>query len=235
LQSRFRATALAEDLTLAREQVVLAREEERRRLRRDLHDGLGPRLAGIGLKAHAARTSLLTEPSRTDRLLSDLRRESTDAADDVRRLVAGLRPPALDVLGLVGAIEEQGRSLSRHPDGSAVVVRVDAADLPELSAATEAAVYRIAVEALTNVSRHSDATSATVALAVEDGRLSLRVTDDGSPTAVWHAGTGLSSMRERVDELGGSCTIGPGNSGGMVSVSFPLRVAARPGLEAGQP
>lgn len=228
-----RATMLAEDLSAAREQVVLAREEERRRLRRDLHDGLGPRLAGLGLKAHAARQSIGSDPTSTERLLHELQRETSQAVDDVRRVVAGLRPPALDVLGLAGAIEEQSRALSRHPDGSAVSVRVEAHDIPPLNAATEAAAYRIAVEALANVSRHSDATAAVVDLAVEDDRLLLQVTDDGSSTEPWSAGTGLSSMRERVAELGGTCQTGPLDGGGLVDVSFPLHPIAATDRDAG--
>ena len=234
LSVALRATMLAEDLSRAREQVVLAREEERRRLRRDLHDGLGPRLAGIGLKAHAAQQSVGTDPTRTELLLGELQRDTSEAVDDVRRVVAGLRPPALDVLGLVGAIEEQGRALSRHPDGSEVSVHVEAHDLPALNAATEAAAYRIAVEALANVSRHSDASTAIIELAVEDGRLLLRIADDGTPAEAWRAGTGLSSMRERVAELGGTCRSGPLRGGGLVDVSFPIHVVAASELERGR-
>jgi signal transduction histidine kinase len=220
-----RATALTEDLHQAREAVVVAREEERRRLRRDLHDGLGPALTGVGLKAHAARRVGLTDPSRSVTLLTDLGAEVTAAINDVRRLVNGLRPPALDGLGgLVAALRDQAAILCHHPDGTSLTVSVDAEALPPvLPAATEAAVYRIATEALTNVSRHSTASTARVSLVADARALTLLIADNGTDASDWRAGVGLTSMHERASELGGACEAGPSPHGGRVSVSIPLR------------
>ena len=94
---------LTADLQRSRERLVLAREEERRRLRRDLHDGLGPRLAALTLRLETARDVLADDP-RADALLSDLAGRMQEAVADIRRLVYALRPPALDELGLVGAL-----------------------------------------------------------------------------------------------------------------------------------
>lgn len=218
------ASSLAEQLGGAREALVTAREEERRRLRRDLHDGLGPALTGVVLKADAARRLALTEPERAAALMAELRAQTTAAIDDVRRLVNELRPPALDGLGLVGALREQATTLSRRSDGSALHVSVEAAEpLTDLPAAVEVAAYRIATEALTNVTRHSTSSSAIVSLTMDRYALTVRVDDNGgSNGAAWQAGVGLTSMRERAAELGGSCRAGPELAGGRVTVTLPL-------------
>lgn len=220
-----RATALTEDLHKAREAVVVAREEERRRLRRDLHDGLGPALTGVGLKAHAARRLSLSDPSQSVTLLTELGAEVAAAINDIRRLVNGLRPPALDELGgLVAALRDQAEILSHHPDGTSLKVYVDAEALPAvLPAATEVAVYRIATEALTNISRHSTASAARVSLIADGSALTVLISDNGTDFSDWRAGVGLTSMRERARELGGACQAGPSSHGGRVSVSIPLR------------
>ncbi len=210
-----RAAALASDLQRSREQLIVAREEERRRIRRDLHDGLGPSLAALGLSAGAARNVLRTDPTRAEQLLDELQRDSQSAVGEIRRLVYALRPPALDELGLVGAVREHAVRLG---------IDVDAPDeLGPLSAAVEVAALRIAVEAMTNVSRHANAHHATVRLRL-NGALELDVTDDGRgiPTAV-SPGVGLRSMHERADELGGSCRIEskPG-SGTRILVRLPV-------------
>ena len=170
------ATRLSAVVQRAREELVGAREEERRRLRRDLHDGLGPALTGIAFSADAAGNVLTTDPPRAEALLRALRAAATDAIDDVRRLVYALRPPALDELGLVGA-------LRRHVDGlggDAVTVTVhEDGDLPPLSAAVEAAAYRITVEAVTNAVRHAAASHVQVRI-TNNGALELAVTDDGA-------------------------------------------------------
>jgi hypothetical protein len=155
------ATALTEAVQRSREQIVGAREEERRRLRRDLHDGLGPVLTGIAFRADAAGNFLATDPDRAGALLQELRSSATQAIDDVRRLVYALHPPALDELGLVGALR---RHMDQY-DGERPVVALHAAEpLPPLSAAVEVAAYRIAVEAVTNAVRHADASRVEVHL-----------------------------------------------------------------------
>jgi two-component system, NarL family, sensor kinase len=220
------ATALSAALQESRIGIVATREEERRRLRRDLHDGLGPVLTGIAFKADAARNLLSADPARADALLDQLRADTTAAIGDIRRLVYGLRPPALDDLGLIGSLRQQSARLAQRPDGSSVAVRLDAPeDLPPLPAAVEVAAYRIITEAMTNAARHSGATSITVRLALRGGEgLSIEVSDDGTaPGSSWQAGFGLISMRERAAELGGSCEAGPGpDGGGRVTASLPL-------------
>jgi signal transduction histidine kinase len=220
------ATALSAALQESRVSIVATREEERRRLRRDLHDGLGPVLTGIAFKADAARNTMPADPVRASELLGQLRADTTAAIDDIRRLVYGLRPPALDDLGLIGSLRQQSARLAQRADGSSLAVQLDAPEgLPPLPAAVEVAAYRIVTEAMTNAARHSGATSIKVSLALPDGQgLAIEVSDDGAgPPSSWQAGQGLVSMRERAAELGGSCQAGPGpDGGGRVTASLPL-------------
>jgi two-component system NarL family sensor kinase len=211
------ATQLATDLDHARQQLVLAREEERRRLGSDLHDGIGPMLTGIALQAEAARRLSETDPEGASRLMAQVKDNTTAAIADVRRLVAELRPAVLDALGLVRAIEEYGASL--HP----LEVSVEAGDMPALAPAVEVAAYRISTEGLNNVARHAQAEHALVSLCVEDGRLIIRIADDGPASSVpWQPGVGLSSMRDRAEELGGTFTAGLAARGGRVEVALPV-------------
>lgn len=220
------ACVASAELQSSRERLVAAREEERRRLRRELHDGLGPTLTGIAFTADAAANLLDGDADTTRELLTSLRRETRTALSDVRRLVDDLRPPALDELGLVGALQQRADALSWRADGAAIRVRVDVpAQVPELPAAVEVATYRVATEALTNVVRHSRATRAVIALSCTDG-LELSVTDDGGQGEPWTPGLGLQAMRERVAELGGSFWAGSSPSGGRVTASFPLPSAS---------
>jgi two-component system, NarL family, sensor kinase len=220
------ATALSAALQESRVGIVAAREEERRRLRRDLHDGLGPVLTGIAFKADAASNTLADQPRRARELLAALRADTTAAIDDIRRLVDGLRPPALDDLGLIGSLREQSARLAQRPDGGRVAVCLNAPDsLPPLPAAVEVAAYRIITESMTNAARHSGATRIEVRLSVAEGDgLRIEVRDDGtSPQAGWPPGVGLTSMRERTAELGGSCQAGPDPAGGgRVVALLPL-------------
>jgi two-component system, NarL family, sensor kinase len=219
LGTALRATTLAEQVQAARERLVGAREEERRRLHRDLHDGLGPTLTGAGFKADAAGNLVGTAPDQARALIAALRTDIGTAIADVRRVVYELRPPSLDELGLAGAIE-------RYAEGLPMRVTVAAPELPALPAAVEVAAYRIATEALTNVARHAGARTVRVDLAV-DTAVRLTVADDGTGAAPWRPGVGLSSMSDRVGELGGTCTAGPGDDGGgLVTAVLPLRPAS---------
>ena len=218
------ATGLSAQLQTSREHLVAAREEERRRIRRDLHDGLGPTLTGVAFSADAAANLLDTDPARARELIGTLRADTRTAIGDVRRLVDDLRPPALDELGLVGALRQRAAVLSMRADGSPVRVRLDIPDeLPVLPAAVEVAAYRIATEALTNVVRHSKASTATLRLDCGQG-LVVEVSDDGAPDGSWRPGVGLQAMRERTAELGGRFEAGPSTGGGLVRASFPLEV-----------
>ncbi|GAA3445157.1 sensor histidine kinase [Planomonospora venezuelensis] len=199
-----RATALTEELQRNRERLVTGVAEERRRLRRDLHDGLGPLLAAAALKIEAARNLAGRDPGAADEALAAVRGDLSTVLADVRRLVHDLRPPALDRFGLAGAVERQAAGLS----GGALEVAVRAeGDLAGLPAAVEVAAYRIAAEALANVSRHARAAACTVRLAAARGALEIEITDDGrglQPGTL--TGVGLVAMRERAEELGGRCT-----------------------------
>ncbi|CAO5178630.1 histidine kinase [Frankia sp. AiPs1] len=209
---------LTEDLILSRERIVSATEEERRRLRRDLHDGLGPVLTAAATKIDAARNLARRDLPRADDLLGGVRRDLTTALDDLRRLVYALRPPALDELGLLGALHEQ----LRH---SSVPVTLSAPDvMPDLPAAVEIAGYRIITEAVTNVTRHAHASHCVVSIECGE-RLTVEIRDDGTARTAWTAGVGLTSMRERVTALGGSWAAEPTPDGGRVRVELPLSLA----------
>ncbi|MGH3765485.1 MAG: sensor histidine kinase [Pseudonocardiaceae bacterium] len=216
------ATALSAAVQRSRQHIVAAREEERRRLRRDLHDGLGPALTGMAFQADAIGNLLRAEPDRAAELVAALRAGATEAIDDVRRLVYALRPPALDELGLVGALRRQAEHLGAG--GREPSIEVDAPELlPELPAAVEVAAYRIAVEALNNAVRHAGAVRVDLRLVV-NGALEIAVSDDGPGGAgSWAAGVGLCSIGERTAELGGQWRAGPADGGGgLVWARLPL-------------
>jgi len=222
LAQTLRATALARDLQESRGAAIAAIEDERRRLRRDLHDGLGPTLTGVAFSADAARNHLATDVEAADALLAQLRHDTAGAIAEVRRLVEGLRPATLDELGLVGAVRQHAASL-HAAEGKPLEVTIDTPDaLPDLSAAAEVAAYRIVVESLTNVARHAAATKVQVSITARDGMLHLSVHDDGSSTKKWRPGVGLSSMRERAEQVGGTVVASARQGGGRVDAVIPL-------------
>ena len=213
------AVRLTTDLQRARERLVTAREEERRRLRRDLHDGLGPGLASVTLMADAARNLLTQHPAAAAALLNDLKQEAQAATAEVRRVIYQLRPPSLDELGLVPALQEQA---AQYRQTGLHVTVVAPAPLPPLPAAVEVAAYRIAQEAMINVVRHAQARDCTVRLELADG-LRLEIADDGCGLNGARPGVGLTSMRERAEELGGRCVVVPLAGGGtIVRAILPL-------------
>jgi two-component system, NarL family, sensor kinase len=219
------AVLLSQELQRSRERLVAAREEERRRLRRDLHDGLGPILTAVTLKADAARSALATAPDRTDTLLAELRGDANQAIGDLRRVIYDLRPAPLDELGLLGALSQQVDRFARQ--GLAITLQAPPT-LPVLPAAVEVAAYRIITEALTNIARHAHAHQVTITVAI-DRALWLEVQDDGTTSTTngdgWRPGTGLQSMAERVAEVGGTLDVGPTSTGGRVQAVLPLALA----------
>lgn len=246
LAQTLRAHELAAEVRASRVTVISGVEDERRRLRRDLHDGLGPRLTGIAFTADAAINTLRADGEATVDLLSDLRAEAAAAIVEIRGLVDGLRPPSLDELGLVGALRLQLQSL-RGASGQPLSVELDAHVPGGLPAAVEVAAYRIVTEALSNMARHAGAPRAVVRLALTDhplGRALLVEVRDGAaeataighPVEAWRPGVGLGSMRERAEELGGSFEAGPTQAGGRVLAVLPLTapVPARLGATAAQ-
>jgi signal transduction histidine kinase len=218
------ARSLLDDLQRTRERLVLAREEERRRLRRDLHDGIGPALAGLTLKAETARALLTKDTDAAAQQLSDLSEEIRATVVDVRRVVEGLRPPALDELGLLGACRQ---AVDRLTSGSGIAaeVRPDQ-DTTALPAAVEVAAFRIVLEAVTNVVRHAHARHCCVTLARNDAAVVVTVADDGTGLVDGAgAGHGLATMRERAEELGGTFAVVASESGLQVTALLPTRLA----------
>ena len=217
------ALRLTADLQRSRERLVTAREEERRRLRRDLHDGLGPALASMVMQSETARDLLTSAPDRSAAVLAELTEQLQLATSDIRRLVYALRPPALDELGLVSATQAH---VARYDLGT-LRIAVDAPEcMPPLSAAVEVAAYRIIQEALTNVVRHAEARTCSIRFALDEAaaRLTLEIRDDGHGLPSERGtGVGLTSMRERAEELGGFCRVEALATGGTrVCAALPL-------------
>jgi signal transduction histidine kinase len=219
------AVRLTADLRRSREELVATREEERRRLRRDLHDELGPALAGSMMKLGAARSLMASDPARASALLDDLEVDVRGLIEEIRRIARDLRPPALDELGLVGVLRMRMATFDTGPSDRALRISLAAPDdLPALPAAVEVAALRIALEGLTNVARHSGAARAQISLVMDGDALVVGVTDDGIGIAAGTApGVGLTSMRQRADELGGSLRVEPTRGGGTtVTARLPV-------------
>jgi signal transduction histidine kinase len=234
------AVRLTADLQRSRERIVVAREETRRRLRRDLHDGLAPTLAALALKAGAISDLIPTDAQGARALSAELEAEIRGTIREIRRLVYELRPPTLDELGLVAAIRERAttESTRRRANGTMnetangkdarLQIVVEAPDhLPPLSAAVEVAAYRIVQEALTNVVKHAQAGRCTVRLTAADA-LEIEIADDGVGLPdKRRAGVGLLSMRERAEELGGTCVVEAVPEGGTrVTARLPMLTQA---------
>ena len=211
------AARLVDELTQSRERLVTGREQERARLRRELHDGLSPSLAGMSLALNAARQRLGELPDDIDQLLGNVQHEAVQASMSVRALLGGLRPPGLEELGLVGALEDRARQLTRPQDFE---ITVAADSLPPLPSAVEIAAYRIAIEAMANAARHSGGHHCDVSLSM-NGRLQVSVTDDGLGFDDTPPGIGLGSMRERARELGGELVIDDTTHGTVVRALLP--------------
>ncbi len=221
----WQAMVLSEDLLDSRARIVASREEERRRLRRDLHDALGGSLTAVSLKVDAALNLRMTDPGGSAELLTGVRADLTGVIDDIRRLVNALRPQPLDDLGLVGALRQRADHAWSREDGT-FLVTIDAPEpMPAMPAAVEVAAYRIASEAVTNTMRHAQARRCAITMRV-DGDLYLEVRDDGADcTKPWQVGVGLTSMAERATELGGRLVAGPTDHGGRVHAVLPLEPA----------
>jgi signal transduction histidine kinase len=223
LGSVMQASLLERDLQSARERLVLAREEERRRLRRDVHDGIGPALAGHLLRLEVIERKV----SAGEDVRADLRALTQDVHATVleaRRVVEGLRPPAIDELGLSGALSQAGHRLMA---GTGVQLEMDVTKEAPPSAAVEVACYRIVTEALTNVARHAAATQCSVAVDFSPRCVTVCVEDDGIGLrgARLEAGNGLQTMRERAEELSGQLhvTSGANGRGTRVTAVVPLQ------------
>ncbi len=213
---------LAADLQHARERIVTAREEERRRLRRDLHDGVGPQLAGVVMSLDAASVALdRGNAAKAAGLLHGAREHARAAVEDIRRVVRGLRPPILDDLGLAEALRSTGPAAG---DGGPLISVETDGTLPQLPAAVEVAAFHVVQESLTNAVRHAEAGTVRVRLAGAAGALRAEVEDDGAGIAATATpGVGFASMRERVEELGGTLTVAERPGGGTrITALLPL-------------
>jgi signal transduction histidine kinase len=215
---------LSREAQRSRELVVLTREEERRRLRRDLHDGVGPSLAALALQVETARDLTPDDPAAAVGMLGRMVPQINAVVGDVRALVHELRPPTLDELGLGPAVRELAGRLSTE----ATRVRVDVADPGELPAAVEVAAYRIVGEAVTNAVRHAGARDVRVTLRRTPGSVEIRVVDDGSGLREGAApGLGLASMRARAEELGGALDVSSDGAGTTLRAALPVAAGDR--------
>jgi two-component system NarL family sensor kinase len=239
------AVRLTADLQRSRQRLVTAREEERRRLRRDLHDGLGPSLAALHLQMAVLRRLIYRDQEAAEAMIGEFRQDIRAAIDDIRQVVYELRPPALDQLGLVAALQAQASrysleaeampgkgepsrdgpsntGLSLSQDGLQVTVEAPQT-LPALPAAVEVAAYRIVQEAMANVVHHAQAQRCAIRLEL-NGALEIEVVDDGAGLPPdYRPGVGLISMKERAEELGGKFAIqNLGRRGTRVSARLPL-------------
>jgi signal transduction histidine kinase len=181
---------------------------------------LGPTLAGLTLRIDAARNKLVSDPRQADRLLIDTKERIQGTIEDIRRLVYELRPPALDELGLEKAI--RAYVVQHYPDSPRIHVE-GIEGLPPLPAAVEVAAYRIALEGITNVIRHAHASEAAVHIDIDRDSLVVEIMDDGigfpDPIPI---GVGLTSMRERAEELGGNLDLIPQEIGSLIHACLPL-------------
>jgi signal transduction histidine kinase len=206
------AAGLVADITDSRARIVVAREEERRRLRADLHDGVGPALAGTAhqLDALARRIDAGGAPELAERA-REIRNRLRDTVGDIRAVVHGLRPPVLDQIGLSGALRQLTDGLDRPRAESRI------GDLGDLPAAVEVAAYSIAAEAVANTLRHAAAARLVVIARRDDDVLIVEVADDGCGLPARPvAGVGLRSMGERAVEVGGRLDLLPNQPGGTI-------------------
>jgi signal transduction histidine kinase len=213
---------LNQELQISRQKIVTAREEERRRLRRDLHDGLGPTLAAQMFRVGAAQNLLDKSPEKTSKILDELQTGIEGTLTNIRQLVYELRPPLLDQMGLNGAVSD---FVSQLNGGSGGIITLHLPlQLPPLNAAVEVAAFRIMQTSLDNVIKHAEATTCDARLTMTDSHLQIEIIDNGiGITEKYRAGVGLTSMRERAEELGGTFAIAPIQPHGTrLSVSLPL-------------
>jgi len=225
-----RNAQLTGDLQRSRQNMVTAREEERHRLRRDLHDGIGPTMAGLTLKLDAARdlvSSNLESANKEEleevmQLLGELKTQTQDTVQTIRHIVHTLRPPSLDVLGLIPALQAHFSQVAT-PRSLNIQMTTAPESFPPLSAAVEVAAYRIILEAVTNVINHAQAENCEISLNLENGNLKMNIRDDGIglPKERKH-GIGLDSMRERAEELGGWFELSSSLQGTHVCAKIPV-------------
>jgi signal transduction histidine kinase len=217
-----RALELAEALEAERDRVVAATRQERDRLRRDLHDGLGPSLSGVGLGLQALQDAQTAgDAAAAGQLLGRIHEEVATAVGEVRRILEDLRPAVLDRARLPDAVRQHATAIA----AGQLDVSVDAGQLPALPADVEAAAYLIIQEALTNVVRHADAHHAHITLTASDSTFMVTVVDDGHGIRGRgrDGAVGLASMRQRAEALQGTLRVDSGDQGTTVVATLPLQ------------
>ena len=218
------------EILRSRQRLVITREDERLRMRRDLHDGMGPTLASITQRIGLVAALIPNDPVRSIALLGEIETQVRAVIGDIRHLVYALRPPMLDQYGLVGALRLEIERIV----ADVCIVEISAAELPVLPPALEIAAYRIVLEAVTNVVRHAAAQYCWVTLLLQPGgardtsdtsaALWLHIQDNGCGMVLRNTtGVGLHSMRERAEEIGGGLDIvtKPGH-GTTISAWLPI-------------
>jgi signal transduction histidine kinase len=197
-----RNVRLIEELRASRQRLVAAQDEERRKLERNIHDGVQQQLVALTVQLRLAEQLTERDPAKARELLASLQGRTNEALEDLRDLARGIYPPLLADKGLATALEAQGRK-------SPVPVTVRADDITRYPQAVESAVYFSCLEALNNVAKYAEAQHVTITLARRDGSLAFDITDDGRgfDTAVTTHGTGLQGIADRLDALGGTMRI----------------------------
>jgi signal transduction histidine kinase len=208
-----------DDLRTARQRIIAAADEERRRIERDLHDGAQQRLVSVALTLGLAESRISTDPQAAAQLIAEARREAQLAVRELRELARGIHPALLSERGLGAALEALA---TRAP----VPVTVSGVPDERLPPAVESAAYYVTAEALTNVAKYAQATEASVTLTLEADTLRLEVRDDGIGGADM-SGTGLCGLRDRADALDGRFELdSPPGGGTTITVELPLSARA---------
>jgi signal transduction histidine kinase len=205
-----------DDLRDARQRILAAAHEERRRIERDLHDGAQQRLVAVTLTLRLAESRLESDPASAKKLVSQAREEAQLAIDELRELARGIHPALLSDRGLAAALEALA---TRAP----VPVQISGVPSAPLCQTVEACAYFVTAEALTNVAKYAQASEAFVHLSLEDDHLRLEVRDDGVGGADPSTGSGLRGLRDRVDALDGHLELdSPPGGGTTVTVEIPV-------------
>jgi signal transduction histidine kinase len=209
--------ARVDDLRSARQRILAAADEERRRIERDLHDGAQQRMVAVAVTLGLAESRFASDPDGAAQLVAQAREEAQLAVKELRELARGIHPALLSDRGLGPALEALA---TRAP----VPVEVSGVPSDPLGSEVEACAYYVTAEALTNVAKYAHASSAWVELSLEDDRLRVQVRDDGVGGADPTHGTGLRGLRDRVDALDGDLDVdSPRGGGTIVTVEVPVR------------
>ncbi|HEX2413440.1 MAG TPA: sensor histidine kinase [Solirubrobacteraceae bacterium] len=205
-----------DDLRTARERIIAAADEERRRIERDLHDGAQQRMVAVAVTLGLAEAQFDSDPPRAARLIAEARAEAQLAVKELRELARGIHPALLSDRGLGPALEALA---ARAP----VPVEISGVPSAPLRPAVEAAAYYVTAEALTNVAKYAQASEAFVELGVEGECLRVQIRDDGVGGADPSTGTGLRGLCDRVEALDGRLLVdSPPGDGTTVLVEIPL-------------